>query len=819
MSMHPPVRAFLVPFVLLALIGASNLTGQNQGRAKATSQTSNSDAKDFAPDRSVVYKTIGDVELKLDVFLPSGQQAASPAPAVVFFFGGGWHGGTPSQFYEQADYLNRFGVVAFAADYRVRSRHQVSPFECVADGKSAIRWVRQHAAEFGVDPDRIVASGGSAGGHVAACTGMVMGLENPDEDSTVSSIPNAMVLFNPVLDTTVKGYGNRHFNKDNETRISPCHLVRKGIVPTLLFHGTADRTVPFENAQRFTRLMNDSGNRCDLVSFEGAGHGFFNGPFFRPKSKSDRYFRATMSSLVQFLRSLDYLPEPDLHPGNGAKPNIIVIYTDDQGYGDVSALNPDSKFQTPNMDRIAQEGVTFTNGHSADSVCTPSRYALLTGRYAWRTRMKRGVLGAEAKGLIPDDRLTLASLLKANGYHTAMVGKWHLGMDFPGDPGNRDWKQPVLDMPLDKGFDYFYGIPASLNFGVLAWFEGRQAAVPPTQFTAKKPNARHSDYRIMPPYDLTPAESMQRLGKRGFEVAPDFVDNQCLTRFTDQALAWMESKIEDAKADKPFFLYLPYTSPHFPVCPLPEFHGQGACGAYGEFLIETDYHVGRVLEFLKNKGIDDNTLVLFTSDNGPERPWQAHLDQFGHDSRGGFREGKRSVYEGGHRVPFLIRWPNGIKSPGRKWDGPVGQVDLLATIAELVQADLPDQAGEDSHSFASILKNPDAKHNRIPLVAVGNPGGGTRFSIIDGHWKLVMPSRRIANTELYDLSRDKSETNNLENENPERVHTLLDQLNRIVVSGRSTPGQPQSNDTGYWQDLAWMTEVEYEQLQARYGNQ
>ena len=184
------------------------------------------------------------------------------------------------------------------------------------------------------------------------------------------------------------------------------------------------------------------------------------------------------------------------------KPNVIVIYTDDQGYGDVSCLNPDSKFQTPNLDKLAREGMSFTDAHCSDTICTPSRYGLLTGRYSWRTKLKRGVFGAEKKCLIVDGRMTLASLFKANGYHTAMVGKWHLGMDFPGERDSRDWTQPVLDMPLDKGFDYFWGIPASLNYGVLAWFEGRHAEVPPTQYTQKKPNKiAISDYRIKPPYE------------------------------------------------------------------------------------------------------------------------------------------------------------------------------------------------------------------------------------------------------------------------------------------------------------------------------
>ena len=186
------------------------------------------------------------------------------------------------------------------------------------------------------------------------------------------------------------------------------------------------------------------------------------------------------------------------------RPNVIVIYTDDQGYGDVSCLNPDAKFKTPNLDRLAREGITFTDGHCSDTVCTPSRYGLLTGRYSWRTELKRGVFNAERPCLIAKGRMTLASLLRDQGYQTAMVGKWHLGMDFPGDRKTRDWSQPVTDMPLDKGFDYFWGIPASMNYGVLAWFEGRYAKVPPTQYTQKKPNSLAlSDYRIMPPYEET----------------------------------------------------------------------------------------------------------------------------------------------------------------------------------------------------------------------------------------------------------------------------------------------------------------------------
>lgn len=491
------------------------------------------------------------------------------------------------------------------------------------------------------------------------------------------------------------------------------------------------------------------------------------------------------------------------------KPNIIVIYTDDQGYGDVSALNAEAKFKTPNLDKLISEGIAFTNGHSSSSICTPSRYGLLTGRYSWRTYFKKSVLGAESKCLIEDGRMTLASLLKSEGYTTGMVGKWHLGMDFPGELGNRDWTQPVQDMPLDKGFDYFYGIPASLNYGVLAWFEGRYAKVPPTMHTYKKENPRHSDYIVAPPYNNTIAEVKKYGGKKILEVAPDFIDSQCLTRFTTKAMEWMDTKLADSKNGKPFFLYLPYTSPHYPVSPLPEFKGQGDAGAYGEFVIETDYHVGQIMNYLKENGIDKNTLVVFTSDNGPENSWASRIKEFNHDSRGGFKEGKRSVYEGGHRVPFILHWPAGIKNPGRQWDKPVGQTDLLATFADLLDVKLPNNAGEDSESFASVLDNPKTKYNRLPLINRGDSGSrNQRYSITEGDWKLNLPTDNKP-AELYNLAQDPSESNNIADSNQKRVISLTKKMNAIVVNGRTTKGVKQANDTGYWDDLAWMTPQEY----------
>ncbi|MDB2687749.1 arylsulfatase [Mariniblastus sp.] len=497
------------------------------------------------------------------------------------------------------------------------------------------------------------------------------------------------------------------------------------------------------------------------------------------------------------------------------RPNIIVIYTDDQGFGDTSHLNPDAKFETPNMDRLAKEGISFTNGHSADAVCSPSRYALLTGRYCWRTELKRSVLLAEHKCLITDDRVTLPSFLRDNGYDTAMVGKWHLGMDFPGkDAKTRDWTKPVLDMPLDKGFDYFFGVPASLNFGVLAWFDGRFAAVPPTVFTAKKPNKRHDDYRIMPPYQDTPEETREVLKKGALEVAADFIDNQCLTRFTDKAIDWMKTKTEQTDNDKPFFLYLPFTSPHYPVCPLPEFWGQGQCGGYGEFVIETDHHIGRILEFLEKSGLDESTMIVFSSDNGPETSWKKRIKQFDHDSSYIYRGGKREVYEGGHRVPMFVRWPAGIKNPGRDWSKVVGQIDLLATVAELLGKPLPEGCAEDSQSFAKVLTDPTFDYDRLPLINHSITG---RFSVTQGNWKLVFPGKALTkmakNLELYDLGSDPAESKNLAADYPDRVEALTKLAADIVVNGRTTAGPVRKNDTGYWKDLNWIAEEQYNSRQ------
>ena len=487
---------------------------------------------------------------------------------------------------------------------------------------------------------------------------------------------------------------------------------------------------------------------------------------------------------------------------SGELPNVVLIYTDDQGYGDVSALNPEAKFKTPNLDRLVAEGLTFTDGHCSDTVCTPSRYGLLTGRYSWRTRLKSGVFGAEGDCLIENGRVTLASLLRDAGYQTAMIGKWHLGMVFDGRLGERDWSKPFRDGPIEKGFDYFFGIPASMNYGVLSYLENDHVLQPANLWTAKKPGRVVHDpasYRITPPYENKRPDHKQPL-----EVAADFDDELVLERFTRRAIGWME---EAVRKDRPFFVYLPLTSPHKPVCPQERFAGESKCGAYGDFMVETDHWVGEIMQSLVRLGVDENTMIVFTSDNGPEKTYAERIKVYGHRSAGIYRGGKRDLYEGGHRVPFLIRWPAKVKA-GARWDRPVCQTDLLATFAEMVGRELADDGGEDSQSFWSVLTAGTRKQPRVPMVHHSASG---YFAIRDGDWKLNLQGTRRGKGrsgevryELFNLKADPAEEQNLHSRHPEVVARLEAQLTSLVERGRSTPGERQPNDRAWWPQLNWL---------------
>lgn len=493
-----------------------------------------------------------------------------------------------------------------------------------------------------------------------------------------------------------------------------------------------------------------------------------------------------------------------------SKPNIVIIYTDDQGYGDVSALNPEAKFSTPNIDKIANEGVVFTDGHSSDAVCTPSRYTLLTGRYSWRTDLKEGVLRADGPCLIEKDRMTIASLLKDNGYNTAMVGKWHLQMEFEGERGkNRDWSIPFKEGPIEHGFDYFYGIAASMNYGVLTFLENDRVLDPPTLFTKKKMDVTPRTYRMTPPYK-------EEISRGYVEVAPSFNDELVLEKLAEKAVEYINTSAEEAKKGTPFFLYFPLTSPHLPHCTHPDFQGRSECGNYGDFMEETDYRVGQVLQALKDNGLEENTLVIFSSDNGAESNYVYQRDTYNHFSSMNFKGGKRDIYEGGHRVPFLMRWPKVI-TPGSKVNVPVSQVDYLATIADILGTDFPDNAGEDSYSLYPLISSEDRDGYNSERAVIHHSFTG-HMAIRQGKWKLNMlrgsggslapklliPQDGEAKYELYDMENDPEENTNLYFEYPEVVKALELELTDIIKSGRSTSGGPQEYVKKDWKQIGWM---------------
>jgi len=501
------------------------------------------------------------------------------------------------------------------------------------------------------------------------------------------------------------------------------------------------------------------------------------------------------------------------------KPNIIIIYTDDQGYGDVSALNDNAKFQTPNIDRLANEGVAFTDGHSSDGVCTPSRYSLLTGRYSWRTSLKKGVLRADGPCLIEEGRTTIASLLQDNGYTTAMIGKWHLQMEFAGSLGkDRDWSAPFTDGPIEHGFDYFFGIPASMNYGILTYLENDQVLDPATLWTKKKavtdPRSfrdyiQPHDYRMTPPFENERGE-----GGGWIEAAPSFNDELVLETFANKVVAYIN---ETSQHEQPFFLYVPLTSPHLPHSTHPDFKGRSECGNYGDFMEETDYRVGQILDALDKNNIDKNTLVIFSSDNGAETNYQYHSTTYNHYSSLNFKGGKRDIYEGGHRVPFLMRWPEVIAAK-KTVDIPVCQTDYLATIADILNIRLDDSQGEDSYSLLPLFKETGkGTLSHGPIIHHSATG---HFAIRDGNWKLnmfrgsggslqprfIQPENGEPPYELYNIAEDPGESNNLYHDHPSIVKQLEKRITDIIQNGRSTPGLPQDYIKNDWKQLTWIQE-------------
>ena len=468
-------------------------------------------------------------------------------------------------------------------------------------------------------------------------------------------------------------------------------------------------------------------------------------------------------------------------PTDADRPNIIYILTDDLGYGDVHALNPNrGKIATPHMDRLAKQGMSFTDAHTSSSVCTPTRYGILTGRYNWRTRLQKHVLRGFDRPLIDVDRLTVADVLQQQGYTTACIGKWHLGLGLPAIQGKPnvgkngkdvDWSGRISGGPVDLGFDYYYGISASLDMPPYIYIKNDRfvgSATATKAFNRKGP--AHPDFEAV---DVLP-----EIGHKTVEF------------------------IKQQQADKPFFAYVPFTSPHSPILPSKKWRGKSKLGKYGDFVMQTDAVIGQIVDALDAKGLSENTIVIVTSDNGCSRK-QAQADKLnkmGHYPSAQYRGYKSDLWDGGHRVPFIVRWPARV-DPGTTSDQLICLTDLLATCAELSGASVPENAGEDSVSFAAALEGNPIQSTRQGMIHHSIDGN---FSYRQGKWKLLLSkgsggwskgeTSGGAVGQLYDMDTDPGETTNLYTSQTEVVATLLTQLESDVARGRSTAGADQKND-------------------------
>ena len=497
------------------------------------------------------------------------------------------------------------------------------------------------------------------------------------------------------------------------------------------------------------------------------------------------------------------------------KPNIIFMLVDDLGFGDLSCFNPNSKIRTKNLDNLASQGMACTDMHACAAVCSPSRYGLMTGRYNWRSNTKFGVLPGTSPPLIEEGRETIASLLKKQGYRTACVGKWHLGMNWTTRDGvtqtydlftriSPDWdmgidfSEPAYGGPLDRGFDYFYGLPASLSQAPVLLMENRNVIDLPDHEDGVD-NCDTKTPRGMYHYERGP-------------LSPNFDFQQVVPRCDEKVLELVEAYSE---MEEPFFIYYPTLAVHSPLVPAEEFKGKSGIGDYGDFVLQIDDFVGRLMSKLEEKNLAENTILIFTSDNGcaPIVDFPA-LAALGHNPSYRFRGNKSDIWEGGHRVPFLVRWPGRIKADSRCAQT-VCLTDMLATFAELTGVTLEDDSGEDSISNLSLWMGEDrpVREYTVSHSVIG------MYAIRKGQWKLELcagsgsPSlperlaqeRGLPPVQLYDLSIDLGEQDNVQAAHPEVVTELKALLTRCIAEGRSTSGSPQKNNPSeVWPGLEWM---------------
>lgn len=453
----------------------------------------------------------------------------------------------------------------------------------------------------------------------------------------------------------------------------------------------------------------------------------------------------------------------------GQLPNIVVILVDDMGYGDPGCFNSKSKIATPSIDMLAREGMMFTDAHAPGPLCHMSRYGLLTGRYPFRTNVSVW----PSQPLIGAEQTTIASLAQAAGYRTAMVGKWHCGFAEDG------YGKPLPGGPVDRGFNTFFGIRASTDIPPYFFISGDRAQLLPTQKLA----AHHSE-------GWSP---IQGAFWREGNISPDLDLTEVLPRFTGEAIGVINRHVAEGRADQPLMLYLAYPAPHTPWLPSVEFHGKSGAGLYGDFVMMVDAEIGRILNALTDVGISEETIVIFTSDNGPVW-YEGDTERFQHDSAGGLRGMKSDAWEAGHRMPFVVRWP-GVVLPGTTSSHLICFTDLLATFAQLMQQKLSDNDGPDSFSFLPELTGAHERLTPKRRKFVMRAGSVASMMMIrSGQWKLitgrgsggfsqprrVKPSVGEPAGQLYRMPHDRQEASNLYSSHPEVVRKLTQELRQVV---------------------------------------
>jgi arylsulfatase A-like enzyme len=477
------------------------------------------------------------------------------------------------------------------------------------------------------------------------------------------------------------------------------------------------------------------------------------------------------------------------------RPHVVFILADDLGYGDLGCYGA-TKVRTPNIDRLADEGVRFTDAHSPSSVCTPSRYNLLAGRYCWRTWAGTSCVWSTDPLLIDTDRFTLPKLFKREGYQTACVGKWHLGFGRPGGEGwddvyGPDYNRPLRPGPLEVGFDHFFGIPHVGQFPHV-YIRDHEIVGRTAEDRIEVVLDKDEGYRL--PYTERPREG--KTPWHTFKGTEDFsyAHEDLAIRLTDEAVDWLDRQT----AEEPFFLYFAHRNVHGPIKPNSRFRGTSEIGAYGDFIHELDWSVGQILDTLDRRGLGENTIVFFSSDNGAVsrgyRPAD-FVDYDGHRANGPWRGQKTEIYEGGHRVPLVVRWPGHVK-PGRTSSQLAATTDILATAAELLGEDLPAAAGEDSFSFLpALLDRSTAGPVRETIVNDSYTG---EIAMREGPWKLILAQHGggisgqkrqydpdMPPGQLFNLERDPTESHSLYAKHPEKVAHLTGLLERIRQSGQS----------------------------------